>query len=381
MLKDGVILIDIPPGRSGKSYAERVTAYGKVSSALALLSSRRLCRLVDESPRIGSGIGGSSVAMDVEGTPVFVKQVPLTDLERKPENYMSTANVFGLPPHVHYGVGSAGAGVWRELAAHIMATAWVLGRQSENFPLMYHWRVLDRPPVTIPDEAELLRTVEYWGGSTAIRERLEGLAVSSATVALFLEHIPHNLHLWLRDAIGGDRPAEESAAYAMVERNLRSSVSYMNSRGLLHFDAHFMNVLTDGTRLYLSDFGLALSDRFDLDAAESRFFDGHLTHDGCYTMTQLVNWLVPSMETKARNEYIREVAEGKDPFELRASDAAIVKRYAPVAVVINDFYWELFGTSRATPYPLAKIQKACVAARFDPILTVDANTMERTSRN
>ncbi|MFI7135214.1 hypothetical protein ACIBQ1_56840 [Nonomuraea sp. NPDC050153] len=33
----------------------------------------------------------------------------------------------------------------------------------------------------------------------------------------------------------------------------------MNSRGLLHFDAHFENILTGGQRLYFADYGLAVS--------------------------------------------------------------------------------------------------------------------------
>ncbi|MFF2503082.1 hypothetical protein ACFVTY_06840 [Streptomyces sp. NPDC058067] len=49
----------------------------------------------------------------------------------------------------------------------------------------------------------------------------------------------------------------------------------MNSRGLLHFDAHFQNILTDGRRLYFADFGLALSSRFDLSPSEAGFFERH----------------------------------------------------------------------------------------------------------
>ena len=47
------------------------------------------------------------------------------------------------------------------------------------------------------------------------------------------------------------------AQYTDVERNLRAGVAFMTSHGLHHFDAHFKNVLTDGHRLYFTDFGLA----------------------------------------------------------------------------------------------------------------------------
>ena len=61
-----------------------------------------------------TGIGGQSVLLIIHGSPIFVKKVPLTDLERQPENVMSTANLFNLPLFYQYGVGSAGFCSWRE---------------------------------------------------------------------------------------------------------------------------------------------------------------------------------------------------------------------------------------------------------------------------
>src|SRR5262245_16706023 len=110
---------------SGMSHAARLARYDAVATSLALLSDRRLAALVDGAPLVGSGIGGSAVSLEIDGTPVFAKRVPLTDLERRPDNVMSTANLFQLPTFYQYGVGSAGFGAWRELAAHQMTTNWV----------------------------------------------------------------------------------------------------------------------------------------------------------------------------------------------------------------------------------------------------------------
>ncbi|WP_248965172.1 hypothetical protein [Sphaerisporangium perillae] len=52
---------------------------------------------MDTAVSIGSGIGGKSALLEVAGTSVFVKRVPLTDPERQPENAHSTANLFALP--------------------------------------------------------------------------------------------------------------------------------------------------------------------------------------------------------------------------------------------------------------------------------------------
>jgi hypothetical protein len=128
----------------------------------------------------------------------------------------------------------------------------------------------------------------------------------------------------------------------------------MNSRGLLHFDAHFQNVLTDGERLYFADFGLVMSDRFDYSAAESAFYQEHLSYDRWYTATQLVLWLVTALydfDKPARDAFIRECAEGREPTGIPKSAAEIITRHAPLAVVMSQFFGKLQRESRHTPYP------------------------------
>jgi hypothetical protein len=139
---------------------------------------------------------------------------------------------------------------------HTMTTNWVLAAEHEGFPLMYHWRVLpDSTP--LPEElADIERAVAYWGGGSQVRRRIHALQQSSASVTLFVEYIPQNLHQWLGTQVkAGDQTANR--ACAMVERELAAGTSFMNSCGLLHFDAHFENILTDGQRLYFADYGLA----------------------------------------------------------------------------------------------------------------------------
>ena len=362
-----------PPDPARMSHPGRIARYCALSSSLALRSDRALTDLLDQAPVASSGIGGNAVLLELDGVPVFVKRVPLTDLERQPENRLSTLNVFQLPTFVQYGVGSAGGGVWRELAAHVITTNWVLAKQCACFPLMYHWRALEGPPAgpqTPEDAADLARMVEYWDNSPAVRHRLEAIAAASATIALFLEYVPQNLIGWLRRQVARGDDAVESAC-TMLERNLRAGTSFMNSSGLLHFDAHFNNILTDGRRLYFTDFGLAMSRRFELSGCEAAFFERNISHDGCYAVTQLVNWLVTALTEPAdilsRNEYIRWCAAGGFPRNVVPAAAAIIHRYAPIAVVMNEFYWKLFGESRTTEYPAAEIQRVCASTGFKPI--------------
>ena len=54
---------------------------------------------------------------------------------------------------------------------------------------------------------------------------------------------------------------QDLSAFARVDAKLADTTAFMREHGLVHFDAHFLNILTDGHGLYFSDFGLALSTR------------------------------------------------------------------------------------------------------------------------
>ena len=348
------------------SYDTRLSRYADVSTALALLGDGRLRERLENAPILRTGIGGTTALMQIEDTSIFVKIVPLTELEKRTQNVMSTRNVLELPPYFHYGLGGPVRGVWREVAAHTMTTNWVLARQCESFPLMYHWRVLPNLPRRMPlseEEREIRdvsRMVEFWG-SEAVGDRIKAIEQSIDSVVLFCEYIPHNLHDWMNEqvAMGED---EANSAFAMVESQVTSAVSFMNSQGLLHFDVHFENVLTDGRSIYITDFGLATSSRFELSDSELEFCELNKAHDECYVVTHLVNWLVAGlmglMDRKDRIEFIRRCAYGYDPTEEVGSVAGgIIKKYAPIATIINDFYTHLRFDSRTTPFPMEEIQR------------------------
>ena len=101
---------------------QRIKQYSKVSTNLACLSNEKLKQILANSKPMHEGIGGKSGLISIDDTPVFVKKVPLTDLEQLDQNFMSTANLFNLPLGYQYGIGSAGFGAWRELTTHIMTS-------------------------------------------------------------------------------------------------------------------------------------------------------------------------------------------------------------------------------------------------------------------
>ncbi len=345
------------------SRGARLAAYSSVSTSLALCSDRELRDLVDTAAPMGAAIGGTSALLEVDGTPVFVKRLPLTDLERQPENIRSTANLFELPSFCHPGLGVPGGpgwGAWRELAVHTMTTNWVLAQDHEGFPLMYHSRVLPHPGQVLPEElADVEKVVAYWEGAPQVRHRLEALRDSSASIALFLEYIPQNLHDWLGVQVKADDHTATQAC-TMVAKELEAGVSFMNARGLLHFDGHFQNILTDGKRLFFTDYGLAISAEFDLSKEEADFFADHQTYDRSYTFTHLVQWLVTALygyERDERSAFIQACARGEPPTGIPPQVAAILTRHASLAAVMTDYYRKFRYESRQTPYPLQAIRR------------------------
>ena len=57
-----------------------------VSPRLAALDDQDLEALIRRAVPLGSGIGGASALLELDGVQVFVKKVPLTDIERSGVN-------------------------------------------------------------------------------------------------------------------------------------------------------------------------------------------------------------------------------------------------------------------------------------------------------
>lgn len=328
----------------------RRVRHEKVSALLASRADAELAALVGAGRATSVGVGGGAAVLDVDGAPVFAKRIPLTDRELARPH--STANLFDLPVFCQYGVVSPGFNAWRELAANLVVTEAVLAGEAESFPLLHHWRVLPGRPPVAAEHADVDAVVAALNGSPAVRARLTALAAATCSLVLFCEYIPHPLPDWL-----GEDPVGKAG---VVERQLARIVASLRRRELLHMDGHFGNMRSDGERIYLTDFGLATSPRFDLSAAERDFVQRNATHDAGYAAMRLVNWLVTEVcgvsvpvgePPVARNEYVLRCAGGDIPDDVPPTVAAILARHAPAAARMNGFYWRLFGGDVAAEYP------------------------------
>jgi hypothetical protein len=237
-------------------------------TAIGALGDDQLQAAVDAWPSTGRSGWGISQAMDIAGFAVFVKRIPLTDVEHR--HMASTRNTFRLPDYYHYGVGSAGFGVSRELATHRRTTEWVMNGEIESFPLLYHARVMPRVEQAPDPRFKLDEYVARWNGSKAVANYITARARARHEVWLILEHFPHTLATWL--------PDNQGATARVLDQLCRTAV-FLRSKGVVHFDAHLRNVVGDGEDAFLTDFGLALDAAFDMTDRERAFLDRHRRYD------------------------------------------------------------------------------------------------------
>ncbi|MCX7116343.1 MAG: hypothetical protein NTW94_00215 [Legionellales bacterium] len=337
---------------------QRIKLYSQISTSLSCLSNEKLKQILADAKPMHEGIGGKSALISIDDTSVFVKKVPLTDIEQLPQHFMSTANIFGLPLSYQYGVGSAGFGAWRELATHIMTTNWTITGECASFPMMYHWRILPSGPGDLNTDywGDIEEHCRYWGNSNAIRKRVADLNKASAHIALFLEYVPQNLHEWLSAQIAKGVDSAETAV-VFVDEHLKATNKYMNAHGLMHFDAHFKNILTDGKRLYLSDFGLALSSKFILSAEEVEFLKQHKSYDQACVAVNLLHCIITSLfGTEHWEIRLREYLAG-ELGDTSPVIAAMIKQHASTALLMDEFFQKLQKQSKSTPYPAAQLEK------------------------
>ena len=335
------------------AHLDRHRRHEALSARLAELSDDGLGALLAESGAWRTNIhGNQSGAIEIDGAKVFVKKLALTELEAA--NPSSTANMFDLPLFYHYGVGSSGFGVWRELDACLRASAWALSGEGPHFPLVHHWRVLRRPAPAPPTPgylARLERGMTFWEQAQAIRARLEAIRAATSSIVLFMEHAPDTLQAWL-EARTADQPldTEAEAAILRIYNQWRAAAAFMNDRGMLHFDLHRENLLTDGERVYVADFGLAICEDFDLAPAERAFFETHRRYDRCYVDRAFTEWLAPEADPRA---------------VLAPALLAQLEQCAPVATLFGAFLDALINGSKSTPYPASELEAALAAQSAD----------------
>lgn len=153
---------------------------------------------------------------------------------------------------------------------------------------------------------------------------------------------------------------ERTVRIGRADRALLRGAEFMSSRGLVHFDAHFHNVLTDGELIHFADFGLALSTRFELAPDEARFLSEHLG-DRAYTASHLLRYHLPGADERddlAHEAFLREWIAGRGRGGVPAEAAALLDRHAATGLLMAGFHRRLVTESKRTPFPAAEVAEA-----------------------
>lgn len=346
------------PGRDA-----RLATSDALASRLSGMADGELRELVAGRPADWSPWGGTHrIALD--GAAVFVKRVPVTELEMLDPT--STRNVFDLPLVYSYGVGSAGFGGFREASAHRIASDLVRTGVTDGFPLLHHARVVECTEPLPPFPRDVGDYVTRWNDDQRIRAYVEARSAARHELWMFSEAVPTVVHDWI--------PTRLDRVDALVA-GLFDAVGALRSVGIVHFDAHFGNALTDGTRFFLSDFGLAMSERFELDDDERAFLRRHRWYDqalivSCLGTTALraVAALEPARRAQVRARLgIDEDTERHETLVAlldRAPDLAasgVLDLPAPFVAALQRFA----DVITATDGFLSEVRRPEKAARFD----------------
>ncbi|MGF1990852.1 MAG: hypothetical protein RMY62_023685 [Nostoc sp. ZfuVER08] len=292
----------------------RTKSYFQLSSEIAGLDNLQLHSLFGDSESATSSVNsGRNYTIVLGQSKVFVKRIPITTIEY--ENSFSTKNLYNLPTYFNYGVGSIGLNVFRELITHIKATNWVLEGEIASFPLMYHYRII--PLSRVPKDVDIANHktfVEYWGNNTSIENYVLDRANAKYELILFLEYIPHVLATWLQ---------ENPNHLQKCLDELYKTITFLRAKGIIHFDAHFYNILTDGQQTYLTDFGLVLDKSFSLTKDEESFFQQNQFYDYGEILRNLGHLIRLSYDScsEIHQQRIKEkfnIKEDLKPYEIAA---------------------------------------------------------------
>lgn len=268
-------------------------------------------------------MAGACCTTVIRDEKAFVKRLPLTDIESA--HPYSTFNHFNLPAFYSYGVGSAGFGPWRELAALEELTG------VDGFPVLLTHRVMPRssPPPTIPWTEE--EYVHYWRDSESIGRYLRAKNVATQELWIVLADAGAPAYLWM---------ANNPERIDEVLSQVFDAIGELRARHFVHFDAHLGNIVTDGSSSTLVDFGLAMSDSFDLNSEERSFLDAHRHYDYGCVLVHLGAVLAIALGEESTLETLRTYVDDLRALEGRCPSGLLgaIDRYRKPILYMSHFF-------------------------------------------
>ncbi len=171
----------------------------------------------------------------------------------------------------------------------------------------------------------------------------------------------------------------------MVEQTL-DTVRFLQSRGIIHFDVHAGNLVTDGECVFLIDFGLVLDRDFELSDAERQFWQQHRRYDEATLLFELSAFLAArfmNLGTKQRaalaqrydldttnfgqiaktiSDNLEEIVE-LGLMKLLPETVELIVRYRPIVDLMATFFLKMRSGSKKTyPFEHRKLSRLLNAA-------------------
>jgi len=274
----------------------RKSKYNTLNEKLSYLSNGSIKKIISLKKIEEFKKWGLNKIVTFNKQKIFIKVIPIAKLFAKDENHLNSANLYKIPAFYNYGFGSAGINPWREVLLHVKTTNYVLTDKCHNFPLLYHYRIIEDNNNDNIQAGMSERLLNRWDHNKNIIKYLKDRSKSKYKIVLFLEYIPNVAWQYLQD-----NPKFVSSFYDATIK----IVSFMNKNGILHNDGHLGNyVIDDKENVYITDFGLSLDKYFDLDKGEKRFMKMNKKLDVVYTIDNIMANYVqkciydPKIETK-----------------------------------------------------------------------------------
>jgi len=278
---------------------ERIKKYNNLAHKFVYMDNKTIkdiCKKTSKSDGIVRW--GQTGIVNINGIKVFYKKLPLAKLFE--QNQLDTSNLYKLPAYYNYGYGSAGINPWRELITHINLSEYVISGEIPNFPILYHWRVIEDEETNFHsgfDEKLLKR----FGNNPQIKKYLEDRLKSKYKIIIFLEFIPNVLYEYIK------HNPKYLKKYDLESKKI---LDFLKSKGILDLDAHWGNYLVDSdSNLYLTDFGLVLDKNFNLDLDEKKFMNSNAKLPYFYAAESVYSFCHYQLESnpKLNKEFTKEL--------------------------------------------------------------------------
>jgi len=267
----------------------RINNYNKLNVQLNYISDDEIIKIIGKTKKSGFG---ANTTIEIDKIKIFVKSIILTELEYK--NKYNTSNLFNLPLYYNYGIGSYGINCWREVLMHIKTTNYVLNGECENFPLLYHYRIIETKSTKINFN---LSDFKYWNSNNNIKNYIDAKSKSKYKILLFIEYFPKVLQNWLLE--------NKNNIHSFYKQSL-NIINFLNLKNIIHFDTHNGNFVVDSNNtIYLTDYGLVLDKDFNLSKKELIFYNKNKYYD--YGLLSLVIiWYLVDIVSDTKNKQFYE---------------------------------------------------------------------------